>query len=146
DTIQLQAGQYDGLAIKNLTFSKDVTITSADPSHQAVLTNFDISHVTGLTVSNVQLQAVGNFGLFDFNVRYSNDVHFDHVSVHGSLDGNAANDANGIGFSDSTNVSLTNSELQQLGHGVAVQRVSNVQISGNTVHDMRCDGLDLTTV
>ena len=36
DTIQLQAGQYDGLVIKYANFS-GVTITSADPSHPAVI-------------------------------------------------------------------------------------------------------------
>jgi Ca2+-binding RTX toxin-like protein len=146
DTIKLQAGQYDGLAIKNLTFSQDVTITSADPLHQAVLTNFNVSHVTGLTISNVNLYANGPVGPWDFTVSYSNDVHFDHVSIHGSLDGTAADDANGIIFENSTNVSLTNSQLQQLGHGAAAQNSSNVQFSGNFVHDLRCDGFDFVTV
>jgi parallel beta-helix repeat protein len=145
DTIQLQAGQYDGLVIKNMTFAQGVTITSADASHPAVLSSFDMTNVTGLTFRNVELFA--NSGVnFDFNVRNSADVHFDHVSVHGSLDNNPANDPNGIEFTNSTNVSITNSVFQQLGRGAAVYSSSNVQLTGNTVHDMRSDGFDFSQV
>ena len=145
DTIQLQAGQYDGLVIKNLTFAQGVTITSADAAHPAVLTAFDMTNVTGLTFRNVDLFA--NTGVnFDFNVRYSTDVHFDHVNVHGSMDNNPANDPNGIEFTGSTNVSITNSVFQQLGRGVAVYSSSNAQLAGNTVHDMRSDGFDFSQV
>jgi Ca2+-binding RTX toxin-like protein len=146
DTIQLQAGQYDGLAIRNLTFAQDVTITSSDPSHQAVLTNFDVTNVTGLTVRNVDLFANGPANYFDFNVRNSTDVHFDHVTIHGSLDNNSGNDANGILFQSSNDVSITNSVFQQLGHGAAVLAGSKVQFGGNTVHDMRSDGFDFAQV
>src|SRR5206468_3449801 len=107
DTIQLAAGTYSGLALKNLTFAQDVTVTSADPLHQAVLTNFNVTNVTGLTVSNVQMLTTGGVNAFDFIVKNSNDVHFDHVSVHGSMNTNAADDANGISFAGSTNVSVT---------------------------------------
>jgi Ca2+-binding RTX toxin-like protein len=146
DTIRLQAGQYDGLAIKNLSFSQDVTITSADPLHQAVLTNFGINHVTGLTISNVQMFANNPLGAYGFSVLNSDNIHFDHVGLHGSLDGNAANDQNGLLFQNSSNVSLTNSELQQLAHGVMVSTSSNVQLTGNAVHDMRVDGFDFAQV
>jgi Ca2+-binding RTX toxin-like protein len=147
DTIQLQAGQYNGLAINNLTFAQDVTITSADASHAAVLTNFDMNNVTGVTFRNVDLYANGPAGYFDFNVRNSTDIHFDHVNVHGSLDNNAANDANGIFFRTSTDVSITNSTFQQLGVGaMAAYGASNVQFTGNTIHDMRSDGFDFAQV
>jgi Ca2+-binding RTX toxin-like protein len=146
DTIQLQAGQYSGLAIQNLSFAQDVTITSADALHPAVLTNFDMSNVTGVTFKNVELFANGPTGFFDFNVRNSNDVHFDHVSVHGSLDNNATDDANGILFQNSNNISVTNSTFQQLGHGAAVLKGSTVQFTGNTVHDLQTDGFDFAQV
>jgi Ca2+-binding RTX toxin-like protein len=144
DTIQLQAGQYDGLVIKYANFS-GVTITSADPSHPAVISSFDMTNVTGLTFRNVELLA--NTGVnFDFNVRNSADVHFDHVNVHGSLDNNPANDPEGIEFTNSSNVSITNSVFQQLGRGAGAFSSSNVQMTGNTVHDMRSDGFDFAQV
>ena len=146
DTIQLQAGVYDGLAFRNLTFAQDVTITSADPLHPAVLTNFNITGVTGLTVSNVELMTIGGANSFDFIVKNSNDIHFDHVSVHGSLNGDTTGDANGISFAGSANVSVTNSTFQQLGRAMAISTSSNVTVSGNTVHDMRSDGFDFAQV
>jgi Ca2+-binding RTX toxin-like protein len=144
DTIQLQAGQYDGVVIKYANFS-GVTITSADPLHPAVISSFDVTNVTGLTFRNVELLA--NTGVnFDFNVRNSADVHFDHVNVHGSLDNNPANDPEGIEFTNSSNVSITNSVFQQLGRGAGAFSSSNVQMTGNTVHDMRSDGFDFAQV
>jgi Ca2+-binding RTX toxin-like protein len=146
DVIQLAAGNYAGVSATGLTFATDVTITSADPAHPAVLTGFNLSSVTGVTVTNVDMAASGAVDQFIFLVRNSNDIHFDHVSVHGSLDDNPSNDPNGISFLDSSNVSITNSEFQQLGRAAAVGRGSNVTVSGNFVHDMRSDGFDFAQV
>jgi Ca2+-binding RTX toxin-like protein len=146
DTIQLKAGEYDGLAMKNLTFSSDVTITSADPLHQAVLTNFNMTNVTGVTFRNVDLFANGPTGYYDFNVRSSTDVHFDHVTVHGSLDNNSSDDACGILFYGSNDVSITNSTFQQLGKAAQVAVGSKVVLTGNTVHDIGSDGFDFSQV
>jgi parallel beta-helix repeat protein len=140
DTIQLQAGSYSGLNLSNLTFAQDVTITSADPTHQAVLNNFTLNHDAGITFSNVEMVAGGTAG-YAFNVNSSNDIHFDHVYVHGSLDGNSANDVSGIAFTGTSNLSVTNSKLEQLNQGIGVNTASNVTISGNEVEHVHFTGL-----
>ncbi|WP_394764236.1 right-handed parallel beta-helix repeat-containing protein, partial [Phenylobacterium sp.] len=60
---------------------------------------------------------------------------------HGSLDGNPQNDAEGFAISGSTNVSITNSEFQQLERGVAINTSSNVTFSNNNVHDVVVTGI-----
>jgi Ca2+-binding RTX toxin-like protein len=146
DVIQLAAGQYDGLSFKNLSFANDVTITSADPSHQAVLTNFTVTNVTGLTISNVEMTAQGAVNAFAFRVSGSKDIHFDHVDVHGSMDGDASNDANGISFLYSSDVSVTNSTFHELGRGLSAGASSYVDVTGNTVREVRSDGFDFAQV
>ena len=37
DTIQLAAGTYSPVSLSNLHFANDVTVTSLDPSHAAVI-------------------------------------------------------------------------------------------------------------
>jgi parallel beta-helix repeat protein len=145
DTILLRAGTYSGLNLSNLSFSSAVTIASADPAHHAVLTNFDMTAVDGLIFSQVELFAQQpNF--VGFNVYSSQNITYDRVSVHGTLDGNASNDPEGIRVYDSSHINLTNSEFQQLADGFSVTRSSDIVISGNTIHNMESDGLDFSQV
>jgi parallel beta-helix repeat protein len=142
DTILLAPGAYSALTLTNLTFAQDVTISSADPNHQAVINNFTMNHVTGLSFNNVEMLSTGaSSSSFGFNIYNSNDVHFDHVHVHGSLDGNSANDSSGINFINASNISVTNSTLEQLHQGVGISNGSNVTITGDTVHNVSATGL-----
>ena len=142
DVISLTAGSYSGLDVSRLNFSTGVTITSADPSHLAVLTNFDISASSGLHFANLEFHATGAGGNYwGFNVNNSSNISFDHLSVHGSLDGNPQDDPEGIGILGSSNISITNSEFQQLFRGIAFGNTSGVTISGNSFHDLRTTGV-----
>lgn len=145
DTIQLASGTYNGLAINNVSFATGVTITSANPASQAVLTNFNINGSAGLTFSNLEFVAKAP-AWFAFQVRNSDNIHFKNLSVHGSLDGDASNDAEGIQILNSSNVSIVNSEFQQLGRGMAIGSTNNVLVQGNNIHDIRSDGMDFSAV
>jgi parallel beta-helix repeat protein len=140
DTILLQAGAYNGVTVNNLSFANGITITSADPAHQAVLTNFDMHNDSGITFSNLEFNAQAP-GYFVFGFSNLTNVHFDHLSVHGSLDGNPVGDAEGFAISGSTNVSVTNSEFQQLERAAAISTSSNVTFSNNNVHDVVTTGV-----
>ena len=144
DKILLQAGTYSDLVIHDLSFAGGVTITSADPAHQAVLTDFLVMRVDGLTFSNLELKTLGTGT--GFNISKSQNIHFDHDFVHGSLDGNAQNDGSGLGFLDSSGISVTNSEFTQLrqaiGAGANVTpSVSNILFSGNNIHGVVKTGI-----
>ena len=142
DTILLQAGRYADLdyVFYNLTFAQGITITSADPANPATLTHFDMQNSSGITFSNVEMVTKAT-GYFDFQVFNSNNIHFDHVSVHGSLDGNPQNDIEGLRFEGSSNISVTNSEFQQLVRAIAIGSGDNIVVSGNHVHDIEVTGV-----
>jgi Ca2+-binding RTX toxin-like protein len=153
DIIKLAPGTYSGLALSNLTYASDVTITSADPTKLAILTDFTLKGVNGLTFTNLEMATLDHtdlvakgLGFWAFNVNQSSDIHFDHVKVHGSLDGDVSNDVRGIGILNSKDVSVTNSEFQQLDRALAIGETSQVTVSGNSAHDLRSDGFDFAQV
>jgi parallel beta-helix repeat protein len=145
DTILLKAGEYDGLALKNLTFAQGITITSADPTHEAVLSNFGLTRVQGVTFSNVELLATGGATTgYAFDIEKSGHITFDHVYAHGSLDGDSSNDAGGILLQFTNNIKVTNSEFTQLRQAVAVVNADNVVISNDYAHDLMKTGFVLS--
>ena len=141
DTISLKAGTYSGLDFNHVNFASGVTITSADPLHEAVLTNFHVGDSSGLHFSNLDFQANGGAGsLWGFQVENSKNISFDHLNVHGT-DANPQNDAEGIGVWGSANVSITNSEFHQLARGATFGEGSNLVVTGNSFHDLRTTGI-----
>lgn len=146
DTILLQAGTYSGLRFDSYNFSSAVTITSADPNNQAVLTDFNINNAGGLTFQKVDLFANDPTGYWSFRVNSSHDITFDQVRIHGSLDNNPLNDQDGLGFWNSSNITITNSEFTELGTALSLGTNSNILIAGNYLHDLRTDAMDLSGV
>jgi parallel beta-helix repeat protein len=140
DTIMLAPGDYGGVWVSNLHFATDVTVTSAT-STDAVLTGLSVSGSNGLTFSNLEIDTSGATTNFPVNVANSQDVHLNHLNVHGSLDGNPQNDVDSLLFRSSSNVSVTNSEFQEAGNAISHVNDDHVTISGNTIHDVRADGV-----
>ena len=145
DTIQLAPGTYSALSISNLNFAQGVTITSADPGNQAVLTNFNITGSSGLTFSNVEMFAKMP-SYYAFQVRDSSNIKFDNVNLHGSLDGDAGNDPIGLQILNSSRISVTNSEFQQLHKALSIGSSSDIMVQGNLTHHMRSDGFNFAEV
>src|ERR1700758_461276 len=103
DTIELATGSYSGIAAANLHFATGVTVTSADPAHEASITGLHVSGSSGLTFSNLEFYADPTGGQNPFLVSAgSSDIHFDHLNVHGSMDGNPQNDVQGMLVRDSS--------------------------------------------
>lgn len=146
DTISLPAGAYSDW-LDGLSFSPPVTITSADPANPAVFTNFNIGMgqpCSGLTFQGVDLKAkLPAYGVF--NVYASQHITFDRVRLYGPA-GAPDPDASGLNFFDCQYVTVTNSDVSQLAHGVQVARCDHVTITGNNVHHMNSDALDFVQV
>src|SRR5213596_3381920 len=111
----LASGNYGAVYINNLHFAQDVTIASADPLAQAVLTGLQVQSGSGLAFQNLELNAIADNGNFHFTVYSSSDVHFSGLHLHGSMDGDPQNDVGGMLVRDSSDVSITGSDFQQLG-------------------------------
>jgi Ca2+-binding RTX toxin-like protein len=142
DTIQLAPGVYSPFAVRGLHLDGEVTITSKDPGNQAVLTGFNLREVDGgLTIKNVELTVDPKKADNPFVVMASKDVHFDHLNVHGSLDGNPQNDQGALLIRTSTGISVTNSEFQQVEYAITHLDNDGLTVSGNTFHDIRTDGI-----
>jgi Ca2+-binding RTX toxin-like protein len=140
DSYALAPGTYSGVLINSLALS-GVTITSANPLTPAVITDLYVYNSSGVTFSQLEFQANASFGDNVWRVTGSNDVHFDHLNVHGSLDGDPSNDVIGFLIRTSTNVSVTNSEFQQLENAVSHLDDNFLTITGNSFHDIRTDGI-----
>jgi Ca2+-binding RTX toxin-like protein len=141
DTILLASGTYAGVAATDLHFADGVTVTAAQGAH-AVLTSLTVKASSGLTFTGLEFYADPSGVQNPFLVRSgSTDIHFDHLNVHGSLDGNPQDDVQGMLIRDSSNVSVTNSEFQQLWTGLAHQNMQGATVSGNSFHDIRMDAV-----
>jgi Ca2+-binding RTX toxin-like protein len=140
DVIALTPGTYGGLQFFGLNLSS-VMITSADPLHPAVINDLYVKNSSGMTFSNLEFIADASFGDNVWRVTSSSDIHFDHLNVHGSLDNDPSDDVIGFLIRTSSNVSVTNSEFQQLED--AIQQLDNngISFSGNSFHDLRTDGI-----
>ena len=140
DTILLSQGTY-ALNVSNLDYANDVTIASVDSTRPAIVTSINISNVTGLTIRDIELRADAVAGANPFKISGSTDIHFSGLDVHGSLDDNAQNDTNGFLIRSSSNVSIEDSEFQQLSFAVAHMGVQGLQLKNNAFHDIRSDGI-----
>ncbi len=140
DTLLLAPGTYE-LTASSLTFTSAVTITSADAARPATVTSININSSRGLTLRDLELFAPPSGGDNAFRVTNSQDIAFQRLDVHGSLDGDPRNDVSAFLIRTSTNVSVTDSQFQQLWHALAHLDSTDLTFRGNVFHDIRTDGI-----
>jgi hypothetical protein len=162
DTIQLAAGTYSGIMIKNFNAGGAVTITSASLSNHAVITDMQVTNSSGLNFSGLEFSfplaagaaafyASPSYHIGDLapgqtnagvRVAASNNITFNADSFHGVLNGDSTMDGKGLFFANSSNVTVQNSEFQDLLVGISNVTSTNVTITGNNLHEIRRDGID----
>lgn len=141
DVIQLAAGTYTPIKVTGLNFTGTVTITSADPAHIATLQGLNIQNSQNMTFRGLEFVVNPTAGDAQFNVGSSQNIAFDQLNVHGTLDGNPQNDAAGVIFRYSTNVSVTNSEFHELKMAVSHDHSTGVLVANSYFHNIRMDGV-----
>lgn len=141
DVIRLQAGTYSGVLLQNLSFASGVQITSADPGNPATLMDLTVRNCSGLRFSNLEFNAAGSTAYYPFQVADSSNVHFSNLYVHGSLNNDPKDDTSGLLIRESNNVSVTDSEFEQLSYGINHLNTTTLTISGSSFHDLRSDGI-----
>lgn len=139
DTILLKAGTYSSVSISNMNYGSGITIASADPTNKAVITKLTVSGDSGITFSNLNLNAVTTSS--SFQVSNSKNITFDHVTVTGAA-GSTGYTQSPFFIRSSTNVTVTNSEFTHTRVGLTLLNNTNVTVSGNYFHDIRSDGID----
>ncbi|MEW5687527.1 MAG: right-handed parallel beta-helix repeat-containing protein [Pseudomonadota bacterium] len=140
DTIQLAPGAYQNFLYTGATFN-NVTITSADPNNQAVIQGMQIKNVSGLTFRGLEFNGPASFGAEGVRVETCQNITFDDVYMHGSMDGNAQNDIGGMRVRFSTNVTIKNSEFEQLSGGIGHGNNDGLVIANNSFKDIRLDAI-----
>ena len=150
EVFNLAPGNYGALNIRNRTFSNAITIRSADPSRPAVFGRTQLGTVSGVNFSGVTFAnpLSGATPLWTPAVQlYSSArINFSGVTVRGSMDGNAANDGHGIGVRGSTGISISNSTFTQLNRAITLNTSQGILVSGNTVSNVRSEGVNLAQV
>lgn len=140
DVIKLAPGTYSNLILRDISFSKGLTITSADPNNPATLTDLIVRNSVGLTFSDLNLYNAKNIDLA-FQFLSSSNLILDNLDVSGSGNTTNALSARLAIIRNSTNVQVTDSEFAYGWHGLSLLNNKQVTIQNNYFHDMRTDGV-----
>lgn len=140
DVIQLASGTYSDVNLTGLNFSEAVRITSADPANPAVFTDLKINRSDGLSFSHIHLEATAGSDNYIFLTAASKNISFDHMVISGQP-GDAAYEQQPFLMRDSSGITITNSEFTHAFNALNMWRNSDVTITDNIFHDIRCDGI-----
>ncbi len=147
DTILLAPGDYDTVYLSRLNFSTPVTIASANSSNLAHIDQLTVANSSGLNFRSIDFGRGLNDGepgwIKLVAVNNSQNVTFNSVRVHGSLDGDPTNDGGGLSFRGVTNVSVNNSTFTQLSTAASSYESRGVTIAGNQFTNLRTDGIQV---
>jgi hypothetical protein len=141
ETFQLAAGTYSA-SIYNKSYSSKVTFTSLDASNPATLSYTKISGSSNIIFKSLDLGRPATTSDHMVRIMGGSNITFDSVHVHGSLDGYSRND--GLGFivdGGAKNISIVNSEMEQLSWAGYFKDVNGLTLAGNNVHDIRNSAL-----
>ncbi len=141
DIIQLSGGAWGDVNLSNIHFdSGNVHITSADQSNEAMLTSMTLTGCSGLSIDhlNVAIPAT-NGSNYAVTLGGDTNVSLSDMSISGPSGG-------GVLIRNSSGITVTHSDLGNLGVGMSIVDNSNITVSGNSVHDITGDGIDSVAV
>lgn len=136
DTVLLAPGVYTRFAVTGLHFTGGVTVTSADPSHEAVIDSLALGDNSGLTFDHLEVVAVGTG--FAVTVTGASNLVFSNLTLHGDSAG-----LSGAGFMirNATNITVTQSDFSHMGSGLGHLSSNGLTFTNNTFHDLGTDGI-----
>ena len=138
DVIDLAPGDYGDVTLRRIDVGGVVTIASRDVGATAKLTSLNIEGSKGINLRNVEISANGGPAV---RISNSTDVKLDGVNVHGPMIEGSIGGGNGIFIRNSSNVTVINSDLHNLGNALAHLDSDHLTISHNQFHDIRVDGI-----
>ncbi len=139
DTIYLAGGTYNTVWIKSQG-TLDIKIASLDESDPAILTGLRMSGSSGVTFEGLVFSAPAGV-LHSFLVTGADDVHFSNIVMHGPDNMGSGAEVTPFFIRSSTNVSVTGSEFYDVKNALMLLDIDGIEISGNSFHDIRCDGV-----
>ncbi|QHL89682.1 hypothetical protein GVO57_01140 [Sphingomonas changnyeongensis] len=150
ETILLAPGSYGTLALNSRSFAADVTIASADAGNPARLDGVHVNGSRNILFRGLDIGRALAPGEPEWTqlatVTNAENIRFDSVSLHGSLDGNAGNDGWGLYVTGTRGFALTGSNVQELMRAFVIEQSSDIRIADNLIHRIRSDGGDFAAV
>lgn len=161
ETILLEGGHYGDLYLGNLSnfdvaFPEIVTIASADPGDPAVFSTAQIRFVSNLTLDGLVFDYTYASGdtlrTYPFEVQKSTNVVIRNATFDGDVPTGLSEAEDGYGFSnglfcrDTTGLTLEQSTVFQFQRGLVLVACREIRITGNDIHSMRMDGMNLVNV
>ncbi|MGZ6015335.1 MAG: right-handed parallel beta-helix repeat-containing protein [Phenylobacterium sp.] len=157
DVISLSAGNYGDVSISGKTFASDVTITSSDPAHAAVLRSLDIENSAGIHLNDINVAYTPTASTMSFSSAVMiNNSHAITVTGGVMVGGNAVNgvaqtataqDATGnviglpagraITIQNSANVNVSGTDISHFDRGIVLADATTTTLDGNDIHDLR---------
>ncbi|MEL7258982.1 MAG: right-handed parallel beta-helix repeat-containing protein, partial [Pseudomonadota bacterium] len=153
DEIRLASGDYGELNLRNVNFSSEVTITSANPGSMASFSKLrmdDASNVTFDAIkfdydySNGDNTNISKFRIEDSsNIKILNSV-FDGDTLSGSgTSGDGAGYGRGLHVVGSEGVDIINTEFHSWWKALNIGTSTDVNVIGNNIHAIRSDGINI---
>lgn len=150
ETILLAPGTYDHLFVLSRVFTAPVTLRPLDPAASAQIDRMTIRLSANIIVEDVSIGRSLAPGEADWTlmntISNSENITLSGVRMHGSLDGNPANDAVLLAVRQSQNFTVEDSEFTQGFRAILFEQSTGLTVRGNTVHTMRSDGFNFTAV
>lgn len=138
DTIVLAKGfKAEMIAVDGFNKSGGLTITSQDSGSPASVSCLKITGSSGITVRDLDVMQRPNASQ-TASVLNSSNIVLDRVHVHGVED--LSKTSWGLTIRYSSNVSVTNSEFDQLKCAIHYMKNDNVTLEGNKVSNILNDG------
>jgi len=141
DVIKLAAGDYSAMMLTGLKYAGTVTVTSLDPGNMASLNGLILRDSQNLKFQGLEFKVSPSGYDNPFQVSGSTNIAFDGLKVHGSLNDNPGDDHDAMLIRGSKNVSVTNSEFQELRNAISHLENDGLNFSDNYFHDLRTDGI-----
>jgi hypothetical protein len=143
DTIRLAPGAYSGLRANGLNYAREVTITSADALHPAVLSPFYMRNSSNISFNNMEFSASESTDPHPLRTYNSNDISFSHDSFYGDRGATpSSSPSDGVAFFSCASVRVIASDFTHLKNGIDVMGADGGVFSNNSFHQMRSDGID----
>ena len=134
-TILLASGAYGPLQLYGRKFSGAGLVIEAQAGAKPVFTEIDIGGSDGITLKNVEVDIqTARFGV---NVDNSHQINLIGLTIHGPSD----KPPSGMMLRDDGDLTVADSNLSHLEHGINLWDSDHVQILRNTLHDIECDGI-----
>ena len=140
---RLAGGQYN-LSMQNLSFSGEVTITSASTSNAAVFSKINLTRASNLTFEGVDLKAGAGAGK-PFVIRESSNITIRDALIDGQTEGGYG-DGHGLWIAYSDGFTLENTDVRDFNVAGYFLSSDDLAIRNNSFDNIAMDTLILGRV